>query len=54
LQVIDNGKGFDEATVKAGNGLRNLRERAIEVGGVLTIKSELGKGTEVELRLPIA
>lgn len=54
LRVIDNGKGFDEATVKAGNGLRNLRERATEVGGILSIKSELGKGTEVELQLPIA
>jgi two-component system, NarL family, sensor histidine kinase UhpB len=54
LQVTDNGKGFDEATVKAGNGIRNVRERATEVGGILSIKSELGKGTEVELQLPIA
>jgi len=54
LAVTDNGKGFDEATIKMGNGLRNLRERATEVGGTLRIKSELGKGTEVELQLPIA
>jgi two-component system, NarL family, sensor histidine kinase UhpB len=54
LVVSDNGKGFDEATIKAGNGLRNLRERAKESGGSLTIKSEIGKGTEVMLMLPIA
>jgi signal transduction histidine kinase len=54
LHITDNGKGFDETTVKAGNGLRNLKERATEVGGVLSIKSELGKGTTVALKLPIA
>lgn len=54
LKITDNGKGFDEATVKAGNGLRNLRERATEVGGILSINSGLGKGTEVDLQLPIA
>jgi signal transduction histidine kinase len=54
LTVSDNGKGFDETKVRTGNGLRNLRERATEVGGTLNIKSELGKGTEVELRMPIA
>ena len=53
LTITDNGKGFDEATIKAGNGLRNLRERAKESGGTLTIKSEIDKGTEVMLMLPI-
>jgi two-component system, NarL family, sensor histidine kinase UhpB len=51
LHISDNGKGFDESTVKAGNGLRNVRERAAEIGGSLMIKSESGKGTAVELQL---
>jgi two-component system, NarL family, sensor histidine kinase UhpB len=51
LHISDNGKGFDETTVRAGNGLRNLRERATEIGGTLMIKSESGKGTAVDLQM---
>ena len=54
MNVKDNGQGFDENLIKAGNGLRNLRERAREVNGTITLKSEPGKGTEIELRLPLA
>jgi signal transduction histidine kinase len=53
MRVKDNGRGFDEQTVKNGNGLRNLRERAKEIKGRLILKSALGEGTEVELILPI-
>ncbi len=49
LRVRDNGKGFDEATVKRGSGLNNLRRRAAKMGGLLTIESAPGKGTSVEL-----
>ena len=54
LRVEDNGVGFDEHTAASGNGLGNQRERALEVNGKLTITSAAGKGTIVELQLPIA
>jgi signal transduction histidine kinase len=54
MHVKDNGIGFDEQTVKSGNGLRNLRERAKEIKGKLALKSRLGEGTEMELHLPLA
>jgi two-component system, NarL family, sensor histidine kinase UhpB len=54
MSIKDNGQGFDEQKVKAGNGLRNLRERAKEINATLTLKSEVGNGTEVELKVPIA
>jgi signal transduction histidine kinase/ligand-binding sensor domain-containing protein len=56
LRIKDNGQGFDEQTAKAGNGLRNIRERAKEINGTVRLKSVLGEGTEVELelQLPIA
>ncbi len=54
MRIKDNGQGFDEQTIKSGNGLRNLRERAKEINAAVTLKSVVGEGTEMELRLPIA
>ncbi len=54
LSIQDNGNGFNEQHVKSGNGLRNQRERAAELNGKLTIKSEPGEGTLVALKIPIA
>jgi two-component system, NarL family, sensor histidine kinase UhpB len=54
LSIKDNGQGFDSQKVKAGNGLRNLRERAKEINATLELKSTLGTGTEVTLKVPIA
>lgn len=53
LVIADDGKGFDEVNVKAGNGLRNLRVRAAEISGILHIKSETGKGTHTELQFAL-
>lgn len=54
LRVTDNGKGFDETTVKRGHGLNNLRARTQKIGGTLTIHSTPGTGTTTELsaRIP--
>ncbi len=54
MSIKDNGQGFDEQTIKAGNGLRNLRERAKEINGTLELRSAIGNGTEVHLKVPIA
>jgi signal transduction histidine kinase len=52
LTVKDDGTGFVESEIKAGNGLYNMRKRAEELGGKLEIASEPGKGTRVTLKLP--
>jgi two-component system, NarL family, sensor histidine kinase UhpB len=54
MKVKDNGQGFDESTVRAGNGLRNLRERAHEINATINLRSQPGNGTQIELRLPLA
>ena len=54
LSLHDNGKGFDPQTSKAGNGLRNLHERASAVRGTLAITSVVNGGTKIELKVPIA
>ena len=55
LRVADDGRGFDirqkEQTV--GHGLANMRARAEELGGSFKVDSELGKGTTIQLQLPL-
>jgi signal transduction histidine kinase len=53
LIITDNGSGFKEDEIRHGNGLRNMNERAAEMKGQVRIDSENGKGTSVELRIPI-
>jgi two-component system sensor histidine kinase UhpB len=50
LRVDDDGCGFSQPR-NGGLGLSGMRERALLVGGHLTIFSELGRGTRVELTI---
>lgn len=55
LTVTDDGSGFDpDAERSAGRhlGLVSMRDRAAGVGGKLTVQSEPGKGTAVEMEVP--
>jgi signal transduction histidine kinase len=56
LRIRDDGKGIDPKLLEAGRdghwGLAGMRERAEQIGARLDIWSELGAGTEVELRIP--
>ena len=56
VRVRDNGCGFEQrvsrATVGGHWGLTGMYERARTLGGVLNIHSQIGVGTEVELRIP--
>ena len=53
LEVQDNGMGFDEGQVREGNGLRNLRRRAADLGGTVEIRSVPASGTLVIVTAPI-
>jgi signal transduction histidine kinase len=56
LRIRDDGKGVDPKLLYAGRdghwGLPGMRERAQEIGAKLDIWSQVGAGTEVELRIP--
>ncbi|NBL65996.1 tetratricopeptide repeat protein [Flavobacterium sp. NST-5] len=47
FQVKDDGKGFEESEIEPGNGLLNMRKRALELNSELQLQSEMGKGTKV-------
>ena len=59
LKIEDDGKGFDVTYMQqnadrslAGNGLKNMHSRARDLHGKLTIASQPGLGTIIELNLP--
>lgn len=56
LSIHDDGQGMDPGIAAHGKsshfGLQGMRERARRINGVLTVVSEIGVGTKVELVLP--
>jgi signal transduction histidine kinase len=60
LTVEDDGVGFDIAQLRQtepgrrGIGLVNIEERVHLAGGRLQIRSQIGKGTKIHARFPLA
>jgi PAS domain S-box-containing protein len=57
MTIADDGVGFVvkdhlSAGLATALGLRGMKERALAVGGKLTINSEVGKGTKIMLLVP--
>jgi len=53
LKVEDNGKGFDVNMKTDRNGIKNIRDRAKDLGGTVSLESSIGKGTKWELLFPL-
>lgn len=53
LTVRDNGNGFDPGAQSDGFGLLGIRERTELLDGELEINSSPGKGTTLNVRLPV-
>jgi signal transduction histidine kinase len=54
LLVGDNGVGFEPLDVAAGRfGLASMRERALIIGGEITIDSQPQDGTRVRVSVPV-
>ncbi len=60
LEIEDNGAGFDVGNVDASYehrgslGLLNMRERAELLNGIITIDSSKGKGTRIQVIIPLS
>jgi PAS domain S-box-containing protein len=58
IVVADDGIGFDPGALPGDRhghlGLIFMRERLAQIGGSLAIRSRLGAGTEVTLRVPLS
>jgi NarL family two-component system sensor histidine kinase LiaS len=54
LKIIDDGIGFDESQTKMSSyGLKSISERANEIGGIGEVLSLPGKGTQINVKVPI-
>jgi len=49
--VRDDGVGFNGDMDPAGQGLKNLRQRAATIGGIFSLRSTPGQGTALEVTL---
>ncbi len=55
LTVSDSGVGFDDMTVDANSlGLVSMKERVRLLDGRIAIQSELGRGTRIEVMMPLS
>jgi signal transduction histidine kinase len=56
LCIEDDGKGFSplEPATRPGFGLTTMRERARNLGGLLWVYTQTGKGTQVVAFMPLA
>ncbi|MFB3737606.1 MAG: GAF domain-containing protein [Candidatus Velamenicoccus archaeovorus] len=53
MEIDDDGRGFDPASVRRGDGLTNLEQRMAALGGEVAIDSAPDRGTTVRLLLPL-
>jgi signal transduction histidine kinase len=55
VEIADNGRGLPKPeTMKPGNGLQNMKSRALDIGGSCDfLASETGTGTRILLTLPL-
>ena len=55
VTIRDDGQGFDLNTRlnRIGHGLSNMQARMEELKGSFVLNSEVGKGTEIKLHLPL-
>jgi signal transduction histidine kinase len=51
VTIRDDGVGFDGEAKGAGQGLKNMRQRAASIGGEFSIRSTPGRGTALEVVL---
>ncbi len=49
MVITDNGRGFNTDQATEGNGLKNMKKRALEIGGQLLVESLPGHGTTIKL-----
>jgi two-component system, NarL family, sensor histidine kinase UhpB len=53
LSVADDGRGLSSGALSSSQGIRGMRERAMLIGGQISIQGAPGRGTQVRLSIPV-
>jgi hypothetical protein len=53
IEASDDGKGFDTGSPSGGIGIQNMKRRAEQLHASFELKSELAKGTSLNLKLKL-
>ena len=53
LEIRDFGCGFEPEIITKGNGMTNMKNRAVEMGAKLAVFSKQNQGTSVKLNIPL-
>ena len=53
ITISDDGIGFDSSKKSSGIGIKNMKLRIEELNGSFDIQSEIGKGTKINLTIPM-
>jgi signal transduction histidine kinase len=53
MMIQDDGNGFDSNKETEGNGLKNMKKRARDIGAIIRIDSMPGRGTTIQLELAV-
>lgn len=51
--IVDNGTGFNTDKASRTFGLLGMKERVIMINGIFELESEAGKGTKIEIKVPL-
>ncbi|MCB0382513.1 MAG: sensor histidine kinase [Psychroserpens sp.] len=51
VSVVDDGKGFDLEQTALGNGINNMKKRALEINGEISVESNEKQGTIIKLKI---
>ena len=56
IELNDDGSGFDlaRATSSSGNGLENMRRRIEDLGGMFSLQTKPGTGTQIAMSVPLS
>ena len=47
ISLTDDGNGFDDNKTNSGNGLKNMLNRAVQIGGRIKMRSSVNNGTSI-------
>jgi two-component system, NarL family, sensor kinase len=53
ISIEDDGKGFDREQLSEGIGMKNITSRVNFLSGTIEYQTQFGKGTSVQINIPI-